>query len=78
MATAILRLIRDAKTGKRSVTIGYESDSDALPNEHEEDHRRLVERIVPGGAERAARGQPSEVAEEKKVESERERAREKA
>jgi hypothetical protein len=41
----IIRLVTNA-TGKREVDIAYESDSDALPMEHEEEHRRLVEKVV--------------------------------
>ena len=30
------------------VRVGFESDADALPHEHEADHRRLVNRLFPG------------------------------
>jgi len=49
VAKLTIRLVRDAVSGKRNVVIGYESDSDALPIEHEEEHRRLVEKLVAGG-----------------------------
>jgi hypothetical protein len=41
-----IRLLVNPTTGKREVDIAYESDSDALPMEHEEEHRRLVEKVV--------------------------------
>lgn len=30
------------------VRIAYQSDEDALPHEHEDEHRRLVTRLFPG------------------------------
>ena len=49
MADLILRLRVDPATGRRELVIDYTSDSDALPMEHEEDHRRLAEKLVDGG-----------------------------
>jgi hypothetical protein len=49
MASARIRLEIDPVSGKRTVVIGYESDSDALPHEHEEAHRALVKRLFEGG-----------------------------
>ena len=49
MADLILRLRVDPVTGRREVVIDYTSDSDALPAEHEEDHRRLAEKVIEGG-----------------------------
>jgi hypothetical protein len=49
MADLILRLRTDPVTGKREVVIDYTSDSDALPMEHEEEHRRLANKVVEGG-----------------------------
>jgi len=54
MGELILRLEIDRVTGKRNVIIDYGSDRDALPMEHEEDHRRLVDRLIEGGTLRAA------------------------
>jgi hypothetical protein len=53
VAELTIRLIVDAKTGKKDIVIGYHSDSDALPVEHEEDHRRLVEKLIAGGLVKA-------------------------
>lgn len=50
MATVILRLEIDPTTKKKNVVIKYESDSDALPMEHEEMHKRLLEQLIAGGA----------------------------
>jgi len=49
MASAHIRLDIDPVTRKRTIVISYESDSDALPNEHEEAHRALVEKLFEGG-----------------------------
>jgi hypothetical protein len=54
MAELILRLQIDPITGKKNVLIDYGSDEDALPMEHEEVHRRLVDRLIEGGALKAA------------------------
>jgi hypothetical protein len=49
MPSARIRLEIDPVTGKRTVTIGYESDLDALPHEHEEAHRAVLEKLFEGG-----------------------------
>ncbi len=49
MASVLIRLIVDPVTGKKNVVISYESDADALPMEHEADHRRIVESLLAGG-----------------------------
>jgi hypothetical protein len=49
MATLILRLEIDPVTKKKNVWVKYDSDSDALPMEHEEQHKRLVEALIAGG-----------------------------
>ncbi|MFY1831864.1 hypothetical protein ACN47A_38470 [Myxococcus fulvus] len=54
MASLILRLLVNPQTGRKDVVIQYESDSDALPMEHEEDHRRLVDQLIAGGALKAS------------------------
>ncbi|MEO8840730.1 MAG: hypothetical protein ABI591_25105 [Kofleriaceae bacterium] len=51
MADLTLRLRVDPKTGRREIVIDYASDSDALPFEHEEEHRKLAEKVVNGGLE---------------------------
>ena len=54
MAEMTIQLRIDPETGQKSLVIGYRSDADALPQEHEEDHRKLVDRLVEGGALAAA------------------------
>ena len=50
MATELtIRLEIDPETRKKSLIIGYESDSDALPMEHEDEHRRLLDSLVERG-----------------------------
>ncbi len=46
MAHITLQLRIDPVSQKREVRIGYESDADALPMEHEEDHAAVVRRVV--------------------------------
>lgn len=49
MAEVEIRLEIDPVTRKKNVRISYTSDEDALPMEHEEDHRAVVERLIEGG-----------------------------
>lgn len=49
MADLTLRLRVDPVTGRREIVIDYLSDSDALPMEHEEQHRELAEKVIEGG-----------------------------
>lgn len=53
MAELNIRLQIDPETGKKNLIIEYESDSDMLPMEHEEEHRRLVNELVEGGVVKA-------------------------
>jgi len=49
MAEVEIRLRIDPQTGKKTVTIAYHSDADALPMEHEEEHRRVVSALLAKG-----------------------------
>ena len=49
MATLTLRLEIDPTTKKKNVWVKYESDSDALPIEHEEAHKKIVAALLAGG-----------------------------
>ena len=70
MAELTIMLRRDANTGKQNVIVKLDSDPDALPIEHEQLHRRLVEKLVGSGldiedlgeiiVEREATANPSE------------------
>jgi hypothetical protein len=53
MAELNIRLLIDPETGKKNLIIEYESDSDMLPIEHEEEHRRLINELVEGGVIKA-------------------------
>jgi hypothetical protein len=53
MATLILRLIIDPQTKKKNVLVKLDSDSDALPMEHEEQHKRIVEALLANGGLKA-------------------------
>lgn len=46
MAEMIIMLRRDPTTGKQNIIIKLDSDPDALPLEHEQMHRRLVEKLT--------------------------------
>jgi hypothetical protein len=49
MAHAILRLEIDPATGRKDLWIDYQGDPGALPMEHEEEHRAIVEKLISGG-----------------------------
>ncbi|VTS00048.1 hypothetical protein [Tuwongella immobilis] len=49
MAELTISLRRDPTTGKQDIHISLRSDEDALPHEHEEMHRQLVEKLVGQG-----------------------------
>jgi hypothetical protein len=49
MAEVTIRLVVDKATGRKDVVISYTSDADALPFEHEDEHRRIVDRLLEGG-----------------------------
>lgn len=49
MAELTLRLEVDPATQQKRLLIGLESDPDALPMEHEDDHQALVERLLAAG-----------------------------
>jgi len=53
MAEMTIRLIRDPDTGKKNIIISLRSDEDALPHEHEQMHRRIVDRLIEGGIVKA-------------------------
>jgi hypothetical protein len=46
MAELTIRLRRDPETGKQDIVITLRSDEDALPHEHEQMHRELVEKVI--------------------------------
>lgn len=46
MAQMTIMLRRDPQTGKQNIIIKLDSDADALPHEHEQMHRQLVEKLI--------------------------------
>lgn len=49
MSELMIKLVYNLKTGKKDVLIDFVSDVDALPIEHERDHKRLVESLLGKG-----------------------------
>jgi hypothetical protein len=49
MAEMIIMLRRDPNTGKQNIIVKLDSEPDALPIEHEQLHRRLVEKLIGKG-----------------------------
>lgn len=49
MAEMTIRLRCDPETGKRDIIISLRSDEEALPHEHEQQHRALVEKLIEKG-----------------------------
>ena len=46
MAEMIIMLRRDPQSGKQNIIVKLDSDPDALPIEHEQLHKTLVEKLV--------------------------------
>lgn len=49
MPEMTIRLLRDPETGKQNIIVKLRSDEDALPHEHEQMHRALVDKLINGG-----------------------------
>ena len=49
MAEMTIRLRCDPATGKKDLVISLRSDADNLPQEHEQQHRALVEKLIGQG-----------------------------
>jgi hypothetical protein len=49
MAEMTIRLRCDPATGKKDIIVSLRADEDALPMEHEQRHRALVEKLHEGG-----------------------------
>ncbi|HEY7311505.1 MAG TPA: hypothetical protein VH643_19235 [Gemmataceae bacterium] len=49
MPEMTIRLLRDPETGKQNIIVKLRSDEDALPHEHEQMHRALVDKLIEGG-----------------------------
>jgi hypothetical protein len=48
MAELTISLSRDGPSGRYTVRVGYRADADAIPLEHEIQHRQLVMQLFPG------------------------------
>jgi hypothetical protein len=46
MAEITIRLIYNTRTGKKDLFIDFESEPDALPIEHEQQHRAIVGQLL--------------------------------
>lgn len=49
MPEMTIQLRRDPQTGKQNIIVKLSSDEDALPHEHEQLHRALVDKLIEGG-----------------------------
>jgi len=49
MSEITIRLRYNLNSGKKDILIDYHSDEDALPIEHEDDHRTVVEQLLGRG-----------------------------
>ena len=49
MPEMTIQLRRDPQTGKQHIFVKLRSDEDALPHEHEQLHRALVDKLLEGG-----------------------------
>jgi hypothetical protein len=49
MPEMTIQLRRDPDTGRQNIVVKLRTDEDALPHEHEQMHRELVEKLINGG-----------------------------
>jgi len=49
MAEMVLKLSRDPESGRPVVVVELHSDSDSLPFEHEDSHRKIIEELIGRG-----------------------------
>ena len=67
MAEMTIRLRVNPETGKKDIVVALRSDDDALPHEHEQQHRQLVDKLIEGGLVSA--GEVGDVVVEREDES---------
>ncbi len=53
MPEMTIRLRCDPATGKKDIIISLRSDADALPHEHEQQHKALADKLIEGGLVKA-------------------------
>ncbi|MCG8586098.1 MAG: hypothetical protein MI757_15425 [Pirellulales bacterium] len=49
MAEMTIQLRTDPETGKKDIVVSLRSDEDAMPHEHEQQHKALVDSLIEGG-----------------------------
>lgn len=49
LAELTIKLVYNLNTGKQDVFIDFVSEDDALPIEHEKDHRKVIEKLLGQG-----------------------------
>ncbi len=49
MAEMTIQLRINPETGKKDIIVSLRGDEDALPHEHEQQHRTLVDKLIEGG-----------------------------
>lgn len=49
MGHATIRLTSEPGSARKVVSIKYDEDASALPQEHEEEHRKLINKLFEGG-----------------------------
>lgn len=54
MPEVTIRLRINPETGKKDIIVSMRSDEDALPHEHEQQHRAIVEKVINGGLAKAS------------------------
>ena len=67
MAEMTIRLQIDPATGKNDIIVSIRSDAAALPQEHEQQHRELVDKLIEGGVVKA--GEVGKIVVEREEES---------
>lgn len=53
MPEVTIRLRINPETGKKDIIISMSGDEDALPHEHEQAHRAIVDKVLAGGLAKA-------------------------
>lgn len=54
MAQMTIQLRVDPQSGKKDIIVSLRGDDESLPHEHEQLHRKLVEKLIQGGLLTAA------------------------
>ena len=48
MAEMTIHLLNDPDSGEKAIIVALRPEDDWVPHEHEQEHRRLVQRLVDG------------------------------